>query len=232
MDDRTAIDICPACLEELSLPDGNYCPRCGAARGEFSSKCPNCYNMHPAMDRTSAFGFYEGRLREALVAYKFEGRADLARTLGTLAGLAARRMWPRAKFDCVVAVPLHRARRRERGFDQARELARFAAGVVGAPFEGRLLKRVRATESQMGLTRTARMRNVAGAFEARGQAPPLVLVVDDIMTTGATVSEASRTLKRAGAGRIFAAVVARSPLGEAGTAAGGAEASSAERTVT
>jgi ComF family protein len=109
--------------------------------------------------------------------------------------------------ETVVPVPLHRARLRERGFNQAELLAR----ELGLRVDCQLLRRRKNTPSQTGLTRPQRAFNLAGAFEVRGTPPRSVLVLDDVYTTGSTLHEISRTLKRAGASRVEALTVARVP---------------------
>ena len=203
-------DVCDECREKIRLPEGRYCKRCSAPMAKYADACPNCHNMHLRMNGATAFGAYEGALRESILDYKYGGRQHLCRTFGALVADAAKRAWPEVRFDAVAGVPLHRARRRERGFDQAMEIARRAARALGAPYRPSIIRRVTETESQVGLTKTARVKNMKGAFEARGSGSvQRVLVVDDIMTTGATASEAARALKRAGVKAVYAVAVAR-----------------------
>lgn len=203
-------DFCRDCAAEAALPEGRYCKRCAVPMATYAAKCPNCHNLRIRLDRATAFGFHSGVLRERVLEYKFNGDQYLARTLGALVARAAEDRWPEVAFDAVAGVPLHRRRKRERGFDQGRELGRWAARRLGAPWAPGLLRRVRYTESQVGLTRTARLKNVKGAFAAFVKSKlENVLLVDDTMTTGATLSEAARALKRAGVIRVYAAVAAR-----------------------
>jgi len=204
------VDACPACSAEAALPEGRYCPRCAAPMDEYAVKCPNCRNLSIRLDGATAFGFYVGTLRKRVMEFKFSGAQHLARTLGILLARAAAARWPEVRFDAAAGVPLHRRRKRARGFDQAAELARWAARELAVPHARRLLKRRRFTGSQVGLSRSARLRNVKGAFAASaGSGLENVLLVDDTMTTGATLSEAARTLKRAGVKRVYGAVAAR-----------------------
>jgi ComF family protein len=184
----------------------------------FGDACPNCHNMSLVMRESTAFGLYRGALRERIIDYKFSSQRHLARTFGHMVAAAARRTWPDVKFDGVCGVPLHRARRGERGFDQSRAIAAYAARALGVRDRSSVIRRVRATESQVGLTKSARVGNVKGAFEVKGAGGMLTaLVVDDIMTTGATASEACRALRKAGVKRVYAAVIARAGFdGEAG----------------
>lgn len=206
----SSADICPTCATAVALGEGRYCPRCTAAMAEFAKACPNCHNMRLAMTESTAFGIYTGSLRERVLEFKFSGQRYLARTLGHLAGAAALKAWSNETFDAVTAVPLHWKRRRERGFDQARAIAYHASKIAGVRYRPRMLTRNRPTESQVGLSKTARVRNIRDAFSARvPKGVQTALLVDDIMTTGATISEAARTLRRAGVKKVYAAVVAR-----------------------
>lgn len=213
MSNKELTDLCPECARALRRGDGRYCPRCAAAMPEYGDACPNCHNMSLAMTGSTAYGSYDGRLREAVLSLKFRRRRNLARTLGRLVAAAARESWPDTVFDAVAGVPLHPGRRRDRGFDQAALLARHAARALGTRDASRLLRRSRETASQVGLTKTGRQENVKGAFVVRLADPMVtVLVVDDIMTTGATASAAARALKNAGVKNVYAAVVARAGI--------------------
>lgn len=209
-------DVCDECKAQIALPDGRYCARCGAPMAGYAAKCPNCHNMSLAIDAATAFGFHTGILRKRLIDYKFGGEQYLARTFGILVAEAVRRRWTETVFDAVVGVPLYRGRRNDRGFDQGRLLAQYVAEALCVADRPGLLKRVKATQSQVGLSKTARMRNVKGAFKATPDGNlETVLLVDDIMTTGATISEAARALKRAAVGSVYGAVVARAGFGYA-----------------
>lgn len=151
-------------------------------------------------------GAYRGAWADAVRALKYGAARRLGRTLGCrLGAAAARRRWP---VGWVVPVPLHRSRRRERGFDQAEELARAAAGHLAVPLRTPL-RRVLATRRQARLAAGGRGPNVRGAFTCRPLPPVPVLLVDDVHTTGATTRACARELLRAGAREVRVAVVAR-----------------------
>jgi ComF family protein len=146
--------------------------------------------------------------------YPARGFADLdprpAAALGALACDAAWRLVA-ATPTCLVPVPIHAARRRERGFHPAAELARSIGATLRVPVDAGGLVAIRATESQTGLDRFARRRNVSGAF-AVGSRPlrgACVALVDDVVTTGATLAECARVLRRAGVRRVVAVCAAR-----------------------
>lgn len=116
--------------------------------------------------------------------------------------------------DCVVPVPLHRRRIAQRGFNPAVTLARELARTRGVPLAATALRRVRDTESQTGLGRAERRANVRAAFRARPGLPARVWLVDDVVTTGATLEECARALRRAGARQVVALCAARTPRQE------------------
>jgi predicted amidophosphoribosyltransferase len=159
---------------------------------------------------------YEGRAAEWLRRFKYPERGfrglDPAAD-GVAIGWALRAARGLgAAPQAVVPVALHPRRLRERGFSPPAVLARAVAREIGARFEPALLERVRDTPSQTGLDRRARRRNVAGAFLASGRAPGRVWLVDDVVTTGATLADAARALRRAGAREIHALAAAHRPL--------------------
>jgi ComF family protein len=162
--------------------------------------------MPRAIDRARAIGDYDGALRAIMQAFKYEGRRSLAVPLGVLMRLRGADVLDGAA--CVVPVPLHASRRRHRGFNQALDLARrLDLPVIHA------LSRVRATPTQTGLPAAQRHRNVRDAFAlARGGDTvrgSIVVLIDDVRTTGATLEACARVLKGAGAAEVRALTAAR-----------------------
>lgn len=189
-----------------------WCDRCGVpVTSAVDGPCPACAITRPPFDYARAACVYAGAMREAVHALKFDGRRSLARPLGDL-------MFERAgRFDvdppdAIVPVPLARARERERGFNQARLLADRLGEKLGVRVRPGWLVRLRPTTPQSELSAPDRHANVDGAFAA---APTVrdchVVVVDDVVTTGATVAECARALRRAGARRVGVLAVARVP---------------------
>jgi ComF family protein len=195
--------LCSDCLSELpTLPE--CCPRC-ALPSPGSTVCGACLQTPPHFDGTVALWRYEFPCDRLVQALKYRARLALA---ACFAGCFSSRPLPRV--DLVVPMPLHKKRLSERGFNQAVEIAGSLARRMDWPLESRGAVRLRHTAPQTGLPYAERARNVHGAFEC-----PLDLrgarvgVVDDVMTTGATLNELARVLKRAGASRVENFVIAR-----------------------
>ena len=210
--------LCPDCLAESASPQGAPCPGCGAwppVAQTSALLCGDCRRAPRPWGRLVAFGPYGGRLRDAILAYKFESRLDLGRQLQEYALSAFERgaaVCPElAACEVIVPVPLHSRRLAWRGFNQSRELARLLSARRGVPIVQEALSRVRRTVPQMKLGREARVENIRGAFMARRDLVDgrSILLVDDIMTTGATLEECARTMLTAGAARVDVLVLAR-----------------------
>jgi ComF family protein len=159
-------------------------------------------------DRAFSFGFYEGSLRSLVHLFKYSGMKPLARPLGEY---LRRAVDEDQEFDVVVPVPLHWRKRWNRGFNQAELLAREVARKRGTSAM-RALRRKRPTATQAGLSSAGRKRNVTGAFALRSGADvrgKRILLVDDVMTTGATANACANALKSGGAKSVSLATLAR-----------------------
>lgn len=205
-------DLCMGCVADLVL-NRPACPRCALPLAIPAPLCASCVKA-PAPFTAAWAPFRYGHPLDLLEA-RFKFRADLAagRVLADLlAAQALHAGLPRP--DLIVPVPLHATRLRERGYNQALELARPLARGLAVPLRHNLLLRTRATDAQTGLDAKARRRNLRGAFAlAPGtRVPAHVVLFDDVMTTGATLREGARTLLRAGAARVDAWALARAPL--------------------
>jgi ComF family protein len=196
--------LCTGCAADLPrLADA--CPQC-AGPSPGGSVCGACTAHPPQFDATLAPWRYEFPVDRLVLALKFGRRLALAEAFGTaLADCAAGR-----RIDALVPMPLGPARLAERGFNQALEIARHLARRAGVALEPGLARRVRDTAPQTDLPHDARAANVRGAFGCdAGVTGRALAVVDDVMTTGASLEELARTLKRAGAARVENWVVAR-----------------------
>jgi ComF family protein len=195
--------LCAACAAELpGLSE--HCPQC-ALPSPSGSVCGNCLNRPPHYDRTLALWRYEFPCDTLVQALKYRARLALA---GFFARSLASRPLP--EVDLIVPMPLHPRRLAERGFNQALEIARGVARHLGKPIEPRGVLRVKHTLPQTQLPYEERAKNVRGAFLCQlDLSGASVAVLDDVMTTGATLNELARALKRAGAARVENFVIAR-----------------------
>lgn len=166
----------------------------------------------PVFNRARAVARYDETARTLVHRLKYADRLDLARALGRMMARSGAEL--AAECDVIVPVPLHRFRLWHRRFNQAMELARIVGSSHGRPCDPTLLARVKRTRSQVGLSRTQRGENLQGAFKVPQSAKPVlkgrrVLLVDDVMTTGATANAASRALLRGGAASVDVLTFAR-----------------------
>lgn len=206
------LDLCAGCLADL--PRNRGCPRCAGPiplDQPSGSLCGGCQRHPPPFAAAYAALRYEEPVAALIAGAKFRGRLNLTRLLGhCLVRALAEQGAPRPQR--IIPVPLHPARLRTRGYNQALEIARIPARYWGLTIDTRSCARTRATAPQMGLEHDARRRNVRGAFLVRK--PPTVehvAIVDDVVTTGQTASELARALKRSGVARIDLWAAARTP---------------------
>lgn len=202
------IGFCEDCAHEVLELPSVHCRRC-AEPGAFPGQvCTTCSAGVP-WERAFAPFEHEGSLAKAIQRFKYEDRSDLARPLGVL--LAAMTKQELASMPGVlVPLPLHEARFRERKFDQAGLLTAVLAQRTGRQLQAGWLSRTRDTRRQVGLTEAEREANVRGAFQASAAVRGAeVVLVDDVLTSGATAREAVRALVSAGAARVFVLTLAR-----------------------
>jgi ComF family protein len=208
------VPVCADCIAAPKpLETEHFCTCCNtpflnAYPLDAHGVCAVCRSGLRGFDRAACFGFYEGTLRSLIHLYKYAGMKPLARPLARLLEQAVSIDEP---LDAVIAVPLHWRKRWQRGFNQSELLARHIARRRGVPLLD-ALRRKRPTEVQASLAVAGRRRNVAGAFAARTGADltgKRILLIDDVMTTGATASACATALKRAGAKSVSLATLAR-----------------------
>jgi len=215
-------DFCARCRAAVVLLGAPLCARCGvpfATRGASDHLCGHCLVQAPPFGCARACAMYDARqsshdpVKSVLQRYKYSRNVGLARPLGQL--LIERCPFPLINYDVIIPVPLHLNRLRWRGFNQANLLAAILGRDAGLPVDPFSMERTRPTLPQVELTEPERRRNVAHAFRitrphrVRGQR---VLLLDDVYTTGATVTECARVLHEADAASIDVLVLARAVL--------------------
>jgi ComF family protein len=242
------LPVCPACIGSIHRIEGKTCVVCGElapsapANQEEEVRCGLCQRARLPFAQAVAYGSYDGALRGLIHLLKYERVHPAAGVLGRmLAEAMAGLKFAAEKRPLVIPVPLAAGRARQRGFNQAAEIARAALrestptlapksaartwGTIAMELNTSALGRTRETQSQTGLTRHQRRANLRGAFVvARPEqiAGRAIILVDDVYTTGTTVSECARVLRRAGAAEVYVATAARVLKGEvAGTAEDG-----------
>ena len=215
--DGAEIHLCASCRDQLVPIGSPLCTVCGepfATEGGIDHRCGTCLTSRRPFDAARAPLVLAGPAQELIHRFKYGGKVHLRRPLALL---TARELAPLARewgVELLVPVPLHARRLRERGFNQAVLLGESLGRAWRLPLARRALRRVRWTEPQAGLSAAERAENIRGAFavaEPARVAGRRVLLVDDVYTTGSTVTECARELKRAGATAVFVVTVARAP---------------------
>lgn len=222
--------VCGSCENSVADGDGHLCWDCGAAlsyithpycsicgdpvegRVDEEFVCYACAEKRPYFERARSAVRYRGVAQGLLRRFKYHRHVWVSEDLARLLGVCVEAHYAAVVFDAVIPVPLYPVRRRERGFNQAEVLAEILARGMRKPVIRKNLLRIRPTPTQTHLTARERALNVRGAFKVRR--PDAIrgarlLLVDDVMTTGATVNECARILKEAGAGEVFVVTVAR-----------------------
>ena len=211
LDEPTRGPVCQSCWQAIKLFTPPLCDVCGDPRSSWKTigveydTCSRCRDRHQQVSRGRAIGEYEGALRAIIHALKYDGRRSLARLLARLMVASGANVLRDA--DIAVPVPLHRSRKRARGFNQAAEIARH---LPISPVQA--LKRTRATASQTDLPAEARRANVKDAFALRRGVDVkgrVIVLVDDVSTTGATLEACAGVLLDGGAREVRAITAAR-----------------------
>ncbi len=203
-DKAVALKIHPPRCSSCGLPFQNF-------EEDSEHLCGDCILQTPTYSGARSFGYYTAELSGIIQGLKFRGRRNLVGLLAPLMAGAFYDSWDRGDFDLIVPVPLHAKRKRERGYNQAELLARSLSRSLALPCV-QALHRVRKTLPQVGLTDSQRQENVRKAFSCVKPQYVLkkrVLLIDDVMTTGATVASAAQSLMHAGALRVSVLTVAR-----------------------
>ena len=221
VDAGDGLPLCPTCQSNLAPYTGRRCPHCGFPFPDLppddqkaaTMLCGGCLAERPPWRTFAWHGLYRGALREIILRFKFGGELALARLLAAWLEDAARCL---PEPDALLAMPQHPAHLRRRGFNQAHELARALHVATRLPLRADLLLRTRDSAPQATLNARLRATNVRGVFATSRAVQGMRLwLIDDVMTTGNTLKEATRTLLAAGATEICVLTVARTPRGPA-----------------
>jgi ComF family protein len=210
-----AATFCRTCLADFRKITSPGCPICGRTfepEGGEDHLCEECLRKRPFFEAVGAAYLYEGALMEAIHLFKYGSRSFLADSLGPLLGQFARKWLKQADGYLTIPVPLHPKRLRERGFNQSLLLARHVSEQLHTELDFLSLRRIRYTSPQTGLGKDGRQKNVRKAFRVvkpDAVKKKTVLLVDDVFTTGNTLNECARALKRSDCDKILCLVLAR-----------------------
>ncbi|NOQ87328.1 MAG: ComF family protein [Gammaproteobacteria bacterium] len=210
---KQSFEVCPDCYQ--ALPHNNVCcVRCALPLAEGIHNavlCERCIQKTPAFDYAHSLFRYEDEVIGLVHRLKFGEKISYARSIGEL--LLRRLLETDEMPDCLLPVSLHKSRLRQRGFNQSIEISRVLAKKLAIPIEHSAVIRQRSTVAQTGLNAKQRQKNIKGAFSVVRQLNyKHVLIVDDVMTTGATVNELAKVLKKNGVSRVGVLSIARAPV--------------------
>ena len=210
--------LCRACIARINFVKEPTCRKCGHELGPHQPdrRCLNCRNVPLRFDKAIAAAHHSGIARDLVLALKFGGQMHVVYPISTMLSNRLADCDLLDRVQIVAPVPLHRARQRTRGFNQAELIAEDLAERCGLPFTPRILARVTDTPPQThGMSLASRRQNVKGAFaviKPKIIAGKTILLIDDVLTTGATTSECAGVLKRAGAKTVYVATITRRML--------------------
>jgi ComF family protein len=200
--------LCEACLNDLPWHPASSCPQCGLSSD--GNTCGSCLSSPPDFDATRAVFLYHFPIDAMMQRYKYGNMLSLSMTFGQL--LFAKNK-PES-IDLIIPMPMHPARIKERGFNQAHEIAKVLTKNCREKLDFKSTERIKLTPPQASLPLKERVKNIKGAFKVNGKvkgklASKRIAIVDDVMTTGASLNELAKTLKKAGASHVECWVIAR-----------------------
>ncbi len=208
--------VCEDCWNKIKAIEDPFCSVCGypfvSKCVEPGALCGSCRHQLFAFDFARSYSSFSDPLKEIIHQFKYCGHLSLARPLGRHLQAVYHSFPAALRSDVIIPVPLHKARERERGFNQAAELAKQLSGLTRIPFQPGWFVRTRPTEVQAGLSRRQRRMNLKGAFQVSRRAVLAnrdILLLDDVFTTGATLNECATILKRSGCRRVNVLTIAR-----------------------
>lgn len=209
--------VCSACWQQASLWNARSCQRCGVSleAGAFPRLCPGCRIEDWSCADIRTPGPFQGPVAEAVHLLKYSERRSIARRLAGLMAGCLEPEAPHRRADLIVAVPLHPAKQRERGYNQAQLLADGLSAELGIPADRRAACRSRHNSTQTKLSKKERLENVRNIFRVRDPdrvRGKRIILADDVLTTGATIGSCGAALLEAGAASVLALTAAAAPL--------------------
>lgn len=207
--------ICSDCLNSFSRITSPFCPICRTpfiSRTGINHHCENCLRKRPQYDALGAPYLYEGVLMDIIHRFKYSGKQHYANSLGRLLADFTKQWLPGPDNYLVMPIPLHPKKLRQRGFNQSLLLARIVSSVFNMELDFLSLRKIKDTIAQTNLTRKERRKNVRKVFEFTGNGNikgRTIVLVDDVATTGSTLNECARILKRSRCKKVYGLVLAR-----------------------
>ncbi len=199
--------VCSNCWSELELFEKPFCPQCKIELPNLQQNCCSFY-----LKSVYSLGIFDENFQELIHSFKYKGRVSLGKRIGLRLAekLKSENL---SEIGCIIPVPLHKVRKRERGFNQSQILAETLGRQLNLPVQNKIMFRIKNTKDQTKLSEPERKENVAGAFEVEDKNKILpgkkIILVDDVITTGATLMECAKVLKKAGAREILGVTIAR-----------------------
>ncbi len=206
---------CKGCLEKINVNTSPFCSKCGISiksTTRAKDSCNECRNKNYYFDRAMSVCDYKGIVKKCIQLFKYKRKLNIGLNLSKLMIKFLKEHFNLDDIDLITAVPLHKSKLRERGFNQAEILAEQIRLNLNLPAAFDNLKRIKKTLSQYQLPLVSRQSNISGAFACADEAffrNKSILIIDDIFTTGATLNECSRVLKNAGAKKVYTLTIAR-----------------------
>lgn len=200
--------LCEKC--GLEFNDGNFCQKCGTAIDNMAVFCEDCKNYKPHYSQAKSVLIYEGNAKKLIRGYKYGNKKYLYKPLGEMmSDCFARQNW---KIDVIIPAPISRQRLKERGYNQSLLLAKVISDKFNIPTEQNFLHKIKNTPYQARSSRAERFSQVKGVFASSDEINikgKNILLIDDVMTTGATVDELSRLILKKGANKVYVLVLSQ-----------------------